>query len=95
MRGKSLVQGARYSIAAKRAIIEIPVSTGKDASGGVLGGFELAGRAADAVPDLVVFLDGITRRGGNNDRLSTLWREVISLAGVARALSKSKVQSIS
>jgi hypothetical protein len=27
----------------------------------------------------------ITRRGGNNDRLSTLWREVISLAGVARS----------
>jgi hypothetical protein len=27
---------------------------------------------------------GITRRCGNNDRLSTLWREVISLAGVAR-----------
>jgi len=24
---------------------------------------------------------GITRRGGNNDRLSTLWREVISLTG--------------
>ena len=23
----------------------------------------------------------ITRRGGNNDRLSTLWREVISLTG--------------
>jgi len=30
---------------------------------------------------------GITRRGGNNDRLSTLWREVISLAGVARSFS--------
>ena len=52
---------------------ELQIGTGKDASGGVLGGFELAGRAADAVPDLVVFLDGITRRGGNNDRLSTLW----------------------
>src|SRR5438552_17231740 len=25
---------------------------------------------------------------GNNNRLSTLWREVISLAGVARSLSK-------
>jgi hypothetical protein len=32
---------------------------------------------------------GITRRGGNNDRLSTLWREVISLAGVARSFSKA------
>ena len=32
---------------------------------------------------------GITRRGGNNDRLSTLWREVISLAGVARSSSKA------
>jgi hypothetical protein len=30
---------------------------------------------------------GITRRGGNNDRLSTLWREVISLADVARSFS--------
>jgi hypothetical protein len=29
---------------------------------------------------------GITR-GGNNDLLSTLWREVISLAGVARSFS--------
>jgi hypothetical protein len=28
---------------------------------------------------------GITRRGGNNDRLSTPWREVISLAGFARS----------
>src|SRR3954464_13985437 len=26
---------------------------------------------------------GIMRRGGNNDRLSTLWPEVISLAGLA------------
>jgi hypothetical protein len=32
---------------------------------------------------------GITRRGGNNDRLSTLWQEVISLAGVARSFSKA------
>src|SRR5690242_18512249 len=32
---------------------------------------------------------------GNNDRLSTLWREVISLASVARSFSKSMVQSIS
>ncbi len=28
-------------------------------------------------------------RGGNNDRLSSLWREVISLAGVARSFSKA------
>src|SRR5436190_1088740 len=32
---------------------------------------------------------GITRRGSNNDCLSTLWREVISLAGVARSFSKA------
>ena len=33
---------------------------------------------------------GITpRASGNNNRLSTLWREVISLAGVARSLSKA------
>jgi hypothetical protein len=31
----------------------------------------------------------ITRRGGNNDRLSTLWQEVISLAGVARSFSEA------
>jgi hypothetical protein len=30
----------------------------------------------------------ITRRGGNNDLLSTLWREVISLAGAARSFSR-------
>jgi hypothetical protein len=29
----------------------------------------------------------ITRHGSNNDRLSTLWREVISLAGIARSFS--------
>ncbi|MBR0750287.1 hypothetical protein JQ582_40950 [Bradyrhizobium japonicum] len=27
----------------------------------------------------------ITRRGDNNDRLSVLWREVITFAGVARS----------
>ena len=32
---------------------------------------------------------GVTPRDGNNDRLSTLWREVISLAGVARSFSKA------
>jgi hypothetical protein len=42
---------------------------------------------------LVAFL--ATASCNNNDRLSTLWRKVISLAGVARSLSKSKVQSIS
>jgi hypothetical protein len=30
---------------------------------------------------------GISRRGSDNDLLSTLWREVISLAGVARSFS--------
>ena len=34
-------------------------------------------------------LSGITRRGGNNDRLSSLWREVISLAGAAMSFSSS------
>jgi hypothetical protein len=29
----------------------------------------------------------VDQRGGNNDPLSTLWREVISLAGVARSFS--------
>ncbi len=33
--------------------------------------------------------DGVKRRGGNNDRLSTLWREAISLAGVARSFSNA------
>ena len=32
---------------------------------------------------------GVTLRGGNNDRLSTLWRGVISLAGIARSFSKA------
>ncbi|MET4205018.1 hypothetical protein [Bradyrhizobium sp. LA6.12] len=36
---------------------------------------------------------GITLRGGNNDLLSTLWREVISLAGVARSFSSGSGQS--
>ena len=51
------------------------------------------GVSADAAGGIPRY--GITRRGGNNDRLSTLWREVISLAGVARSLSKSMIQSIS
>jgi hypothetical protein len=40
---------------------------------------------------LVAFLATALRRAasGNNNRLSTLWREVISLAGVARSLSKA------
>jgi hypothetical protein len=29
----------------------------------------------------------VDQRGGNNDPLSTLWREVISLASVARSFS--------
>lgn len=32
---------------------------------------------------------GVTGRCGNNDRLSTPWREVISLTGVARAFCKA------
>jgi hypothetical protein len=40
---------------------------------------------------LVAFLATASRgaASGNNDRLSTLWREVISLAGVARSFSKA------
>jgi hypothetical protein len=40
---------------------------------------------------LVAFLATASRgaASGNNDRLSTLWREVISLADVARPLSKA------
>ena len=34
--------------------------------------------------------DMTPRASGNNNRLSTLWREVISLAGVARSLSKAR-----
>ena len=33
---------------------------------------------------------GVARRGGNNDRLSSLWREVISLAGVAKSFCKHR-----
>ena len=51
------------------------------------------GVSADAAGGIPRY--GITRRGGNNDRLSTLWREVISLASVARSFSKSMDQSIS
>jgi hypothetical protein len=38
---------------------------------------------------LATFLATASRRAasGNNDRLSTLWREVISFAGIARSLS--------
>jgi hypothetical protein len=45
------------------------------------------GVSADAAGGIPRY--GITRRGGNNDRLSTLWQEVISLAGVARSSSKA------
>jgi hypothetical protein len=44
------------------------------------------GISADAAGGIPRY--GVTRRSGNNDRLSTLWREVISLAGVARSFSK-------
>ena len=47
-------------------------------------GLEVSADAAGGLPRY-----GITRRGDNNDRLSTLWREVISLAGVARSFSKA------
>jgi hypothetical protein len=43
-------------------------------------GLEVSADTAGAIPRY-----GITRLGGNNDRLSTLWREMISLAGVARS----------
>ena len=45
------------------------------------------GVSADAAGGIPRY--GITRRGGNNDRLSTLWREVISVASVARSFSKA------
>jgi hypothetical protein len=41
------------------------------------------GVSADAAGGIPRY--GITRRGGNNDLLSTLWREVISLALLARS----------
>jgi hypothetical protein len=46
---------------------------------------------------LVAFLPTASRRAasGNNDRLSILWQEVISLVGVARSFSKKLVQLIS
>ena len=47
-------------------------------------GLDVSADAAGGIPRY-----GITRRGGNNDRLSTLWRGVISLAGVARSFSKT------
>jgi hypothetical protein len=45
-------------------------------------GLEVSVDAAVGIPRCA-----ITRRGGNNDSLSTLWREVISLAGVATSFS--------
>ena len=45
------------------------------------------GISADAAGGIPRY--GVTRRGGNNDRLSTLWREVISLARVGRSFSKA------
>src|SRR5258707_2903503 len=54
-------------------------------------------RRGASAPGLLAFLATASRRAAsdNNDRLSTLWREVISLAGVPRSLSKSMVRSIS
>ena len=43
------------------------------------------GVSADAAGGIPRF--GIARRGGNNRRPSSPWREVISLAGVARSFS--------
>jgi hypothetical protein len=51
-----------------------------------------AGISADAAGGIPRY--GVTRRGGNNDRLSTLWREAISLAGVARSFSKASNEAI-
>jgi hypothetical protein len=51
-------------------------------------GLEVSADAAGGIPRY-----GITRRGGNNDLLSTLWREVISLAGVARSFLSGGEQS--
>ena len=51
------------------------------------------GISADAAGGIPRY--GITRRGGNNDRLSTRWREVISLAGVARSFSSIVVPKLS
>jgi hypothetical protein len=45
-------------------------------------GLEVSADAAGGIPRY-----GIMRRGSDNDLLSTLWREVISLAGVARSFS--------
>jgi hypothetical protein len=45
------------------------------------------GVSADAAGGIPRF--GIARRGGNNHRPSSPWREVISLAGVARSFSQS------
>src|SRR5262245_50441975 len=51
-------------------------------------GLEVSADAAGGIPRY-----GITRRRGNNDRLSTLWQEVISLAGAARSFSSGGGQS--
>jgi hypothetical protein len=54
-------------------------------------------RRGASAPGLVAFLATAScgAASDKNDRLSTLWREVISLASVARSFSKSMVQSIS
>jgi hypothetical protein len=45
------------------------------------------GVSADAAGNIPRY--EITRRGGNNDRLSTRWREVISFTGIAQSFSKA------
>jgi hypothetical protein len=45
-------------------------------------GLEVSADTAGGIPSY-----GVTRRGDNNDPLSTLCREVISLVGVARSFS--------
>jgi hypothetical protein len=49
------------------------------------------GVSADAAGGIPRY--SITRRRGNNDCLSTPWREVISLAGVARSFSKASYRN--
>ena len=70
--------------AAGRAIDEY-LAVGALARATSIGPRAATGVSADAAGGIPRY--GITRRGGNNDRLSTLWREVISLAGVARSFS--------
>jgi hypothetical protein len=50
---------------------------------GAATGLEFSAGTADGIPRYGI----IARRGGNNDLLSTLWQEVISLTDVARSFS--------